>query len=57
MEKDIEEIKNHFVDDSMTVKNGAQGITVKIFHNNKFFSFYQHFFILYLTYTLRTRLQ
>ena len=32
MAKDLEEIKNHLVDDSMVVKKGAQGITVKVFH-------------------------
>lgn len=31
MEKDMEKLKNHLVDDSMVVKKGTQGITVKMF--------------------------
>lgn len=31
MEKDMVEIQNHLVDDSMLVKKGAQEITVKVF--------------------------
>lgn len=31
MESDIEEIKNHLIDDSMIVRKGTKGIAVKIF--------------------------
>lgn len=31
MASDMEEIKNHLVDDSMVVKNGTKGITLKVF--------------------------
>jgi len=31
IEENIEEIKNHLVDDNMVVKKGADGITVKLY--------------------------
>ena len=31
MEKNVEEIKNHLVDDNMMVKKGTDGIRVKVF--------------------------
>lgn len=31
MTSDMEEIKNHLVDDNMVVKKGTEGITVKVF--------------------------
>jgi len=31
MASDVEEIRNHLVDDNMVVKKGTTGITVKVF--------------------------
>jgi len=31
IEQNIEDIKNHLVDDNMVVKKGTDGITVKLF--------------------------